>query len=311
MCGSVVSPDPASAELSGSITRRPLVSVVMPMRNNAATVGAAIRSIQLQTLSDWELIVIDDGSKDESSAIAASFRDRRIHLIRDTKTIGLAERLNQAIALSKGEFIARMDADDLCFPERLALQVLRLQQDPTIDLLACGAVVFASNGTLLGTLPLALTHENITARPFSGFPFPHPTWCGRSEWFRNNPYSPTLLKAQDQDLLLRAFRSSRFEALPDVLLGYRQDTLSLKKMLHGRGVFIGSIYRHIQSAGDVISASGGILLQILKGAVDVVTVGFGLNSWAQRQRLKPVPLSAAQGWLRLQLALNDGRPAGT
>src|SRR5205807_4384385 len=117
--------------------RGPLVSVVMTVLNGANTVGAAIRSIQLQTLQDWELIVIDNGSSDQSGAIVKGFDDPRIRLIREENTAWVAVRLNQAISASRGQFIARMDGDDICFPQRLALQVARLQEDPQVDLLGC------------------------------------------------------------------------------------------------------------------------------------------------------------------------------
>jgi glycosyltransferase involved in cell wall biosynthesis len=116
---------------------QPLVSVIMSMRNGAATVGATVRSIQLQTLEDWELIVIDDGSSDRSSFIVEAFGDARIRLVRETSSAGLAPRLNQAVALSRGEFIARMDADDVCFPQRLARQIAQLREDPSLDVLGC------------------------------------------------------------------------------------------------------------------------------------------------------------------------------
>ncbi len=284
---------------------RPLVSIIMSMRNSAATVGAAIRSVQLQTLSDWELIVIDDGSSDASAEIVGNVTDPRIRLVREPHSAGLAARLNQAVALTRGDFIARMDADDLCFPNRLALQVESLKKDPTIDVLGCGAVVFAHDGTLIGTLPIKLIHENITARPFSGFPFPHPTWCGRAEWFRKNPYNANLLKAQDQDLLLRAFAHSNFAALPDVLVGYRQDVLNLRKMLQGRRVFMGSLWRYALVSGRIVHSSWGIVAQLIKSAMDIVTIALGLNRLAQRRRLKPVPLAVAQQWLILQRQLGS------
>src|ERR1700686_3302238 len=116
---------------------RPLVSVIMSMRNSAATVGAAVQSVLLQTLRDWEFIVIDNGSSDRSSSIVSGFNDGRIRLIREAPTTGLAYRLNQAVALSRGEFVARMDSDDVCFPDRLTRQVAGLQQDPRLDLLGC------------------------------------------------------------------------------------------------------------------------------------------------------------------------------
>ena len=176
----------------------PIVSVIMSMRNSASTVGAAVRSVLMQTLRDWELIVIDDGSSDQSSAIVEGFHDERIRLIRETRSAGLAARLNQAVGLCGGEFIARMDADDFCFPKRLARQVARLREDPQLDLVGCGALVFTSGGDLIGEMPVGIDHQDIVARPFIGFPLPHPTWCGRASWFRNNPYDPALRYAEDQ-----------------------------------------------------------------------------------------------------------------
>jgi glycosyltransferase involved in cell wall biosynthesis len=280
----------------------------MSMRNSAATVQAAVRSVQLQTLGDWELVVIDDGSSDQGSSMVSAFDDGRIRLIRESSSAGLAARLNQAVALSRGEFIARMDADDICFPDRLAHQVARLQQEPDIDVLAGSAVVFATDARLVGELPVGLTHEEITAHPIRGFPFPHPTWCGRVRWFRENPYDPKLMKAQDQDLLLRTFKSSRFAALDEVLIGYRQNALELAKMLSGRRVYIASLWGHAQRSGEFLPALQGIAAQLFKGGADIATVGLGVNRLAQRKRLRPVRPAVKKRWqeLRQQLRLCGG-----
>lgn len=288
-------------------TGRPPISVIMSMRNNATTVGAAIRSVQLQTLTDWEFIIIDDGSNDGSAAVVEALGDERIRLIRETSSDGLATRLNQAICLSRGDFVARMDADDICFPDRLARQVAYLRQHPEIDLLGCGAIVFAGDAGVLGELPVGLTHEEITAQPFRGFPLPHPTWCGRAEWFRSNPYDGSLMKTQDQDLLLRTFGHSRFAALEDVLIGYRQDELSLGKMLRGRLVFIQSLYRYAQRSRRLWPVLAGMTTHVVKSAMDIVTIGLGYNRFVQRVRLKPVPDLVAQQWrdLQEQLGLNE------
>jgi glycosyltransferase involved in cell wall biosynthesis len=275
----------------------------MAMRNSAGTISDALRSIQLQTLQDWELVVIDDGSSDESASIVGKLCDPRINLICEKSSAGLATRLNQAVALSRGAFIARMDADDVCFPDRLTQQTARLQLDPHVDLIGCRAVVF-TGARLLGELPVGLTHEEITAQPFRGFPFPHPTWCGRAEWFRGNPYDPRLLKTQDQDLLLRTFRSSRFATLDDVLIGYRQDGLDLAKMLLGRRVFIASLWRYARRTGEFLPALDGITTHLIKSAIDIVTIGLGLNRFGQRNRLKPVRPSVAQQWQDLRMHLD-------
>jgi glycosyltransferase involved in cell wall biosynthesis len=282
-----------------------VVSVIMSMRNSAPTVGAAVRSVLMQTLRDWELIVIDDGSSDRSSAIVEGFHDDRIRLIRESSSAGLAARLNQAVALSKGEFIARMDADDISFPQRLSRQIARLREDSQLDLVGCGAVVFTSSGDLIGEMPVGIDHLEIVARPFIGFPLPHPTWCGRANWFRNNPYESRLRYAEDQDLLLRSFRHSKLAGLNTVLLGYRQDRLALKKLLPGRATFMGSAWRHGMAAGEALSALAGIASHAAKGMADVATLGLGLNRRMQLRRLKPVSPVIEQEWRRLQEGLVD------
>ncbi|WP_024517825.1 glycosyltransferase family A protein [Bradyrhizobium sp. Tv2a-2] len=286
-----------------TVDRPPLVSVIMSMRNSASTVETAVRSVLQQTLADWELIVIDNGSSDESGAIVAAFNDSRIQLVREASTSFLAVRLNQAVALSRGEFVARMDADDICFPERLARQVARLREDAELDLIGCGAVVFTSGGELVGELPIGLVHQDIVARPFAGFPFPHPTWCGRASWFRNNPYDTGVGYAEDQDLLLRSFRHSRLGAVDAVLLAYRQDQLALRKLLPGRATFMGSLWRHRRATGELWPVLAGITSHVVKGAVDIATVGSGLNRLMQLQRLRTISPEIPAQWGELRKLL--------
>lgn len=278
----------------------PLVSIIMPMRNSAATVDATIRSIQRQTLQEWELIVIDDGSSDQSATIVENLGDSRIRLVREPVGRGLAARLNQAVALCTGTYIARMDSDDLCFPERLARQIERLRHDPAIDVLGCGAMVFDAQGAPVGLLPCGTEHADIVRRPYVGFPLPHPTWCASASWFRAHPYDPGLTKAEDQDLLLRSYRTSRFAALDEVLLGYRQPRLDLSKMLPGRRASMEAIWRDGIRSGNVPAALHGIVMQCVKGAVDVATIKLGLNRIMQRQRLAPVPETVIRQWASLR-----------
>ena len=285
--------------------RPPVVSIVMSMRNGASTVDAAVRSVVGQTLHEWELIVIDDGSSDNSAMIVEGFCDERIRLVRESTSAGLAARLNQAVALSSAEFIARMDADDISFPERLSRQVAYLRDHPELDLVGCGAVVFRSGGELVGEMPVGLRHQDLAGRPFVGFPLPHPTWCGRANWFRSNPYNAKLRYAEDQDLLLRSFRHSRLGALDTVLLGYRQDQLALKKLLPGRTAFMGSVWRNAISTREALPALAGIATNCAKGAADIATLAFGLNRQMQRRRLKPVSPATRQEWRQLQEALTS------
>src|SRR5688500_12313854 len=97
----------------------PLVTIAMPVRNAAGTIRTAIRSIMQQTLSSWELLVIDDGSTDDSAWAARDLGDDRVAVLADGRREGLPARLNQAAAIGRGRYFARMDADDISYPERL------------------------------------------------------------------------------------------------------------------------------------------------------------------------------------------------
>ena len=132
----------------------PSISVVLPIYNGATTLSKAIRSVLGQTFRHYELVLLDDGSTDDSLDIAKTFSDPRIRVIHDGANYGLAYRLNQGIDLAQGRYIARMDQDDICFPERLAKQFEFLESHPGIDLLGCRAIAFSDNQILgIDTFP--------------------------------------------------------------------------------------------------------------------------------------------------------------
>lgn len=197
---------------------QPLVSIVLPAFNSEGTVGDAITSILLQTYQNWELLFIDDGSRDQTLAIAKGFNDPRIKIFSDGQNKGLVPRLNEGIEKSTGKYLARMDNDDICFPTRLQAQVEFLEQHPEIDLVGTRAVTFVSPSELVGEFPFMRAHEEICARPWLGFYLPHPTWMGRLDWFRKYKYR---MGAEDQDLLLRSYPESRFACLPEFHFAYR------------------------------------------------------------------------------------------
>ncbi|HWG95547.1 MAG TPA: glycosyltransferase family 2 protein, partial [Nitrospira sp.] len=169
----------------------PLVTVAMSAYNAAATIDLAIRSIRSQSLEDWELIVVDDGSTDSTREIVSFHaQDPRIRFIQEPSgNRGLAVRLNQCVRLAKGQYVARMDADDMAYPQRLERQVQFLEEHRDIDLLGTGAVIFKGEGEIIGCYPTANSHEAICRRPWWGFPLAHPTWMGKRTWFLSHPYS--------------------------------------------------------------------------------------------------------------------------
>lgn len=159
----------------------PLVSVVMPVRNAGATVARAVASIQGQTLRDWELIAIDDGSKDASRFILIEMAqsDPRIRILR-TKG-GLVAALNAGLAAATGEFVARMDADDESASLRLERQAQFLQLNPTLGLVGCAVAYGGDRSKQAGYalhvdwLNSLLTPEAVALNRFIESPFAHPS----------------------------------------------------------------------------------------------------------------------------------------
>jgi glycosyltransferase involved in cell wall biosynthesis len=276
----------------------------MPVFNCASTLGAAIRSVRLQTYSHWELLILDDGSTDDTVAVAGRFDDPRIRVLADSRNLGLACRLNQAVSIGKGEYFARMDGDDLCYPDRLERQVEFLQGSPEIDLVGACGIVFDHSGQAVGMLPLRQTHEEICARPWSGFYLAHPTWMGRMEWFSQHSYRESARRAQDQDLLLQTYRVSRFAALPEIALGYRQNSLSLKNILRGRYCFMAALLRQMLAGSDWRLAIG-LVEQPLKALVDIVAITSGAGYRILRHRVLELSPEQRATWDRVWRACLD------
>lgn len=210
----------------------PLISVIMPVYNAGEYLRPALLSIINQTYNNWELIIADDGSTDGCLDDLQELNDPRIMVLRDNVNKGIAARLNQMIDLAKGDYIARMDSDDISLPERLELQLITLERDKTIDLIATRAQVINTMGVVTSELPFRLSHEEICASPWRGFYMAHPSWMGRSEWFKKYRYSfPAPYLCEDQELLLRSFRHSKFATLNNVLFLYRKSsTFNFKKL---------------------------------------------------------------------------------
>ena len=198
----------------------PLVSVAIPFRDSASTLPDAIRSIFAQTFEDWELLLLDDGSRDHSLDIARSISDPRVRVFSDGTNKGLAARLTQAAAEARAPFLFRMDADDLMLPHRIERQLELLTSDRNLDLVGSGALTIDAAGNLVGVRRLP---------PFSTDPrdvlrkglFIHPTVAGRREWFLENPYSLEFSRAQDYELWNRTCRNLSAQRIDEPLIFYR------------------------------------------------------------------------------------------
>src|SRR5258707_3884481 len=190
-----------------------MVRIGLPFFNAENTLDDAIRSVFDKTVQDWELNLVDDGSRDSSLQIAQSVRDDRVRVISGGPNAGLAFRLNQIAQAARGKYLARLDSDDLLHPERLARQVAILDNDPRIDLV--GTAMYSLDRT---DRPRGL-HE---IRPGVRRPsdvlhtslLNHATVTGRTAWFVANPYDQTFFRSEDRELWVRTHRTLTFVQLP-------------------------------------------------------------------------------------------------
>jgi glycosyltransferase involved in cell wall biosynthesis len=198
------------------------VSVGIPFFNSERTLPDAIRSVFAQTFQDWELILADDGSTDASLEIANAVSDARVRVYSDGRNRGLPYRLNQIARLAEGNFIARMDADDIMHPDRLSLQMDYLQANPAVDAVGTGTYTMDVECNPLGIRSLGI----IDAAPESvigGGLLLHPTVTARAEWFRRNPYDETFLGSEDLELWCRTYDRGSFGKLLKPLHFYREN----------------------------------------------------------------------------------------
>jgi glycosyltransferase involved in cell wall biosynthesis len=272
-----------------------LVSIAMPVYNCADTIDVAVRSMLMQTHRAWELILIDDGSTDGTWERVARFRDDRIRTIRDGQNKGLPARLNEAMAMARGDYIARMDGDDVSYPGRLAAQVAYLDSHLDVDLVGGAMLVFGDQGRVLGKRSALEHHHAIARRPYAGFGMAHPTFFGRTAWFRSWRFNPEAGGSCDQDLLLRSHASSTFANLPDIVLGYREAAVALRKTLQYRLKFARSLVTHYGSAHP-FSVARGLALTATMSVVDVLAVTTGLQHRLLRHRARPADPGDVAAW---------------
>ncbi len=197
-----------------------MISIILPTYNNEKTIFDSINSILTQNYRDFELIVINDFSTDNTKHIIQSFNDNRIIYLENKKNIGGTKSIMRGIEKAKGNYIARMDGDDVAIPERLEVQLNYLTNNPDIDLVASNIILF-NNNKVIGHSNFELYDPKNVNFYLRTFGLPHMTWMAKAEFFRNFKYNPDIIVAQDQDLLLRAKNFCQFRLLKNPLLFVR------------------------------------------------------------------------------------------
>lgn len=212
----------------------PLVSVILPVYNCEMYVRQSVESILTQSYANFELLIIDDASTDETVAIIKSYHDERIQLIEKQNNSGYINSLNYGLKIAKGKYIARMDGDDVSLPDRFAKQVAFLEAD--IEVILCGSWFRILGSENVAKLPEC--HDDIKAHFLRGNCIAHPSVMMKKKSLDELVlvYDESREPAEDYDLWVRLALRGKLHNLQEVLLNYRihEDQISTKKSIKRR-----------------------------------------------------------------------------
>jgi glycosyltransferase involved in cell wall biosynthesis len=204
----------------------------MAVRDGERHLNDALDSVLEQTYADFELLVFDDGSRDGTAGLLRRYqeRDERVHVLSGPRR-GYVHALNDLLTKAAGEFVARMDADDVCRPERLARQVAFLDVHPRVVCVGTATDRIDARGRLIGRRVPPVEDAAIQEELLSGHnPIVHPSVLMRTEVVRRvGGYAVELAPAEDLDLWLRLGEHGELANLPEILLAYRMHTDSVSE----------------------------------------------------------------------------------
>lgn len=245
----------------------PLVSIVIPFYNNERTLLDAIKSVFIQTYKNWELILLNDGSTDESLKIAISIHDNRVKVVSDGINRGLVYRLNQSPSLVNGQYIARMDGDDLMHPQRLEKQMSVFLKNPDLDLVDTGAYSIDESGNPIGVrglIPINYSPSHILKNAM----LLHASIIGKKEWFEKFPYDPIYVRAEDRELWIRSYKLSKFGRVMEPLYIVREGKVNIKNYIKA----LKTVTKVYNVYGNGIFSSFFLRIEIIKSYLKVLIV---------------------------------------
>jgi len=209
---------------------QPLVSVLMPAYNAKDYAGLAIESILNQTFADFEFIIIDDGSSDQTTLIIEKYakEDGRIVFLKNNQNLKISQTLNLGLKIAKGEFIARMDADDWSYPERLGMQLDFMMAHPEVAINGANIEICDQNLNVLNVRTYPNTNSQIRNKIFRLNPFAHSVTFYKTEIAKKaGGYDANFNLAEDYDLYFRMGKYGEFANISKVLLKLRTHPQSL------------------------------------------------------------------------------------
>lgn len=232
------------------ISKKPLISVVMPVYNAGDFLAEAVRSILNQSYRRLELIMVNDASTDNSWKIMESFakRSKRIKIFRNKKNMGVSETVKKAISKAKGDYIARMDADDIAFPNRLKKQLTYLLAHKNVVAVGGQCRLIDKEGQLIGKKEFPLKAQEVYDYSFKFVPVQQPTLMIDRKRLPVDFqfYRDGMNTAEEVELFFKLFQYGKIENLPDFVLKYRlhSHNLSLKNL---KQTFILTFYSRLKA----------------------------------------------------------------
>lgn len=207
----------------------PRVTVFMPVYNGSAHLDAAVESILAQSFGDFEFLIIDDGSDDETPNLLQKFDDPRLKILRNDVNHGVPATRNRGIDLARGEYLAMIDCDDIAKPERLEAQVRFLDANPDHTVVGSWAREIDENGVRKKLLRRPVTWERLRARLLFTGTIRTPSAMGRLDVLRSYRFRSEYPVCSDSDFWVRVALEHRCTNLPIELIDYRIHSSSLTK----------------------------------------------------------------------------------
>ena len=203
--------------------KNPKVSVVMAAYNGGEYIGSSIESILNQTFGDFEFVIVNDCSTDNTLDIIKGYNDPRIVIVNNETNLGQTKSLNIGIKHAKGEYVARIDADDLSYPRRLESQLKFLKNNPEFDIVGTSGHILTKSGKIRGTCWAPIDQREIFFRIFVDNPIIHVSaFMKRDKVLMLGGYDESFNITQDYDLWSRfLINKMKLANLRDVLVGYR------------------------------------------------------------------------------------------
>lgn len=200
----------------------PLVSVLIPTYNSEKYIKDTLKSILNQTYVNLEIVVIDDASTDSTVEIVKKYKDKRIKLYVNEKNLGISENMNKAIKLSKGKYLAIMDADDWSYPYRIEQQVKLMENNPKVVLCSGYMDICDENLNFRNTRTYPITDKDIRRAIVKYDPISHPASMWRmSELLKTSLYNKNFPICRDYDLVVRISEYGEYQNIPEPLIRYR------------------------------------------------------------------------------------------